>query len=70
MGGDNSSDITALVKAAYPHFAAAGLPFIGPATAGIDMTYLTQSFQDGILDSLSAVSVHAYRNTAPGPSCV
>lgn len=65
MGGDNASVITALAAAAHPHFAAAGLEFIGPACLGIDWLYLAAAFGDGLLKVVDAVSVHPYRGTAP-----
>jgi len=39
--------------------------YVGPATSGIDLTYLEQTFQHGVLDYFDAVSVHPYRSGAP-----
>jgi hypothetical protein len=38
---------------------------IGPATSGIDFTFLEACFKAGLLDYWSAVSVHPYRQDAP-----
>ena len=38
---------------------------IGPATSGIDFTFLEACFKAGLLDYWSAVSVHPYRQEAP-----
>ena len=65
MGDDNATTITALCKAAGPHFLAAGETFVGPTTAGIDIPYLNATFAAGILGALSGVSVHPYRSGAP-----
>jgi hypothetical protein len=65
MGDDNATTITALCKAAGPHFLAAGETFVGPTTAGIDIPYLNATFAAGILGALSGVSVHPYRSGPP-----
>jgi len=65
MGDDNATTITALCKAAGPHFLAAGEAFVGPTTAGIDFPYLNATFAAGILSALSGVSVHPYRSGPP-----
>ena len=65
MGQDNATVITALIAAASAPFLAAGASFCGPATAGIDLPYLNQTFAAGLLDHVSAVSVHPYRSAAP-----
>jgi hypothetical protein len=38
---------------------------IGPATSGIDLSFLEACFQAGLLDYWSAVSVHPYRRSDP-----
>lgn len=38
---------------------------IGPATSGIDLTFLEACFQAGLLEYWSAVSVHPYRRSDP-----
>ena len=65
MGQDNATDITALIAAAAAPLLASGAAFCGPATAGIDLPYLNRSFAAGLLDHVSAVSVHPYRAAAP-----
>ena len=65
MGQDSAGVITALCKAAGAHFLAAGTTFVGPTTAGVDFPYLNATFADGILASLTGVSVHPYRAGAP-----
>lgn len=57
MGGDNSTVITALAKAAGPAIKAAGFMFVGPTTAGMDWGYLNATFADGILTAYTGVSV-------------
>lgn len=39
--------------------------YIGPATAGIDWSFLESCFQAGLLDYWSGVSVHPYRGSVP-----
>lgn len=39
--------------------------YIGPATAGMDFTFLERCFQAGLLRYWDAVSFHPYRNSAP-----
>lgn len=39
--------------------------FVGPATSGIDLTYLQTVFENGLLDYFDAVSVHPYRGGGP-----
>lgn len=65
MGQDNAATITAMCKAAGPHFIAAGETFVGPTTAGIDFAYLNATFAAGILSALTGVSVHPYRGSPP-----
>ncbi|HXI24790.1 MAG TPA: cellulase family glycosylhydrolase [Pyrinomonadaceae bacterium] len=38
---------------------------IGPATAGIEFTFLESCFEAGLLNQWSAVSIHPYRQTNP-----
>ena len=65
MGMDNASDIAALAAAASGPLRAAGAMLIGPATAGIDMPYISAAFDAGLLSSVNGVSVHPYRSDAP-----
>eukprot|EP00038_Savillea_parva_P000751 m.98442 g.98442 ORF g.98442 m.98442 type:complete len:613 (-) comp10258_c0_seq1:3042-4880(-) len=65
MGQDNSSVITALCLGAGAEFAKVGELFVGPATSGIDWTYLNNTMNDGILAAFGALSVHPYRGQAP-----
>jgi hypothetical protein len=65
MGMDNASDIAALAAAASAPLRAAGAMLIGPATAGIDMAYISAAFDAGLLGSVNGVSVHPYRSDAP-----
>ena len=58
MGWDNATTIAAMAGMAGPHFAAAGLQFIGPATADIDFLYLYSAFEAGFLKHVSGVSVY------------
>ncbi len=39
--------------------------YIGPATSQVDLAFLEKSFQAGLLESWSAVSVHPYRQQSP-----
>jgi len=65
MGKDNADVISALIKAAGEPLRAANEIWLGPTTAGIDLNYLNATFSNGVLDILSAVSVHPYRASAP-----
>lgn len=65
MGRENDTDITGMAEYAGRAFSSAGAFFIGPATAGIDFNYLNKTFNDGILNYYSAVSVHPYRAGPP-----
>jgi len=65
MGKDNADVISSLIKAAGEPLQAAGEIWLGPTTAGIDLSYLNATFSNGILSVLSAVSVHPYRAAAP-----
>eukprot|EP00912_Choanoflagellata_sp_UC4_P000166 UC4_evm1s108 len=65
MGGDNATDIAALCKAAGEHFTAAGELFVGPATSTFAFDYMNKSMAAGLLDGISAVSVHPYRKSSP-----
>jgi hypothetical protein len=38
---------------------------VGPATAGIDLTFIEACLKGGMLDYWSAISVHPYRHSAP-----
>jgi hypothetical protein len=39
--------------------------YIGPATSGMDFTFMERCFQAGLLEYWDAVSFHPYRNTPP-----
>jgi hypothetical protein len=45
--------------------AAPGEAYIGPATSGVDFTFLEECFKAGLLEYWSAVSVHPYRQEVP-----
>lgn len=45
--------------------AAPGETYIGPATSGIDLSFLEACFRGGLLELWSAVSVHPYRQRPP-----
>ena len=38
---------------------------MAPATAGVDIPFLEQCIQMGLLDGLDGISVHAYRTVEP-----
>ncbi len=63
----NAADYTALVAAAAPAIRAADSTtiIVGGVTSGIDITYLTTCFDNGLLDDVDVISVHPYRTTAP-----
>jgi polysaccharide biosynthesis protein PslG len=65
MGNDNSTTIARLSAAAWPGFRAVGATWVGPTTSGFDWPYITTAFQAGLLETVSAVSVHPYRPTMP-----
>jgi len=44
--------------------------FVGPATSGMDYTYLEAVFQGGVLQYFDAVSVHPYRPGSQSPETV
>jgi hypothetical protein len=49
-------------------YTAPGETYIGPATSGIDLTFLEACFKAGLLNYWSAVSVHPYRQQDPETS--
>jgi hypothetical protein len=63
----NSGEYVALAKAAAAAIrrVAPDEPLIGPASSTIDFKFLEDCFRGGLLEELSAVSVHPYRRTAP-----
>ncbi|CUE71464.1 cellulase-like protein, putative, partial [Bodo saltans] len=65
MGNDNATTIARLSAAAWPGFHAVGATWVGPTTSGFDWPYITTTFQEGLLETVSAVSVHPYRPTMP-----
>jgi hypothetical protein len=48
------------IKAAQPNE-----PYIGPATSGMDFTFIERCFQAGLLTYWDAVSFHPYRDSPP-----
>jgi len=48
------------IKTRYP-----GEIVVGPASSGIDMTFLEEVFKSGLLEKFDAISVHPYGNTPP-----
>lgn len=63
----NVADYTALalVTAKAIHSAAPGEAVIGPATSGVDFSFLEHCFRAGVLEGWDAVSVHPYRQSPP-----
>jgi hypothetical protein len=60
MGEDTPATIAELCGGAGGHFAAARLPFYGPATLQFDVPYLTAAAAAGLFANLSAASTHAF----------
>lgn len=58
---------TALAAAVGPALAAAApsTPLLGPAAASVDLPWLRECFENGLLDHVHAVSCHPYRPTDP-----
>ncbi|HYV24225.1 MAG TPA: cellulase family glycosylhydrolase [Pyrinomonadaceae bacterium] len=63
----NVHEYTALAAAVAKAFQseAPNEKLIGPATAGIEVTFLESCFEAGLLNHWSAVSIHPYRETNP-----
>lgn len=64
----NVAEYIALAKAAAAAVrqAAPDEPLIGPATSGIDFSFIEACCQAGLLEDWAAVSVHPYRQSDPG----
>lgn len=65
MGRFNATNYATLCLGAGVHFTAAGELFVGPATSGVDWTWLNATFSAGALGAFGAVSVHPYRQIDP-----
>lgn len=63
----SAADYTALVAHVAPRLRAADATtiIVGGVTSGIDMAYLTQCFDAGLLQHIDKLSVHPYRTTHP-----
>ena len=64
----NAADYVKLALAAGRAIRAAapGEAIVGPATSQVDLPFLRTCFEGGLLEQWDAVTVHPYRQTAPG----